>query len=427
MTMTRQSQTPPPEDHEDHPLIVGIDWADAEHVVCLIDPAGRSHIQTLQQSPEAIHEWATRLQRQFPGRKIAIALEQRTGALIHTLMKYESLVLYPINPKQLARYREALSPCGSKDDPTDAALLAQFLKHHAQQLRPWKPEDVVTRKLARLVELRRKLVEERTRTAQQLTSILKLYFPLMLSLFPNNLARTAALLKRWPTLAKLRRAHPKTLRAFLKQHRIANAERQTQLINTIRAAMPLTTDAAIVEPNALFVRSLAERSGQLTKAIGQFDEQIAELVAQHADQALFRALPGAGDALVPRLIVAFGSDRDRYESAEEIQCQSGIAPVTRQSGKTRRVSRRYACPKFLRQTFHEFAGYSRIGSPWAKAFYNRKRAAGFHHHAAVRALAYKWIRIIFHLWKTRTLYDENVYIRQLKKRNSPLGKFLETT
>lgn len=407
-------------------VIVGIDWANAEHVLCLIEPDGRSEIDTLQQSPETIDEWAAQLQRRFPGKTIAIALEQSKGALIYALMKYKHFLLYPINPKQLARYREALHPSGGKDDPTDAALLAQFLQHHAGQLRPWKPDTTATRTLAGYTELRRKIVEERKRLGQQLTSRLKLYFPLLAQLFPRNIERTAALLKRWGTLAQLKRAHPNTLRTFLKQQGLRNVQKQTELIETIRAAVPLTTDAAIVEPNALFAQLLAKQIEQLNQTIGQFDKQIAELVAEHDDAALYRILPGAGDALVPRLIVALGSDRDRYQLAEEISCHSGIAPVTRQSGKTRHVSRRYACPKFLRQTFHEFADQARKWSAWSKAFYNMKRAAGFHHHAAVRALAYKWIRIIFRLWKTHTLYDENVYIKQLKKRNSPVIKFLET-
>lgn len=407
-------------------VIVGIDWADAEHVVCLIQADGRGEIDTLEQSPEVIDAWAADLQRRFPGKTIAVALEQSKGALMYALMKYEHILPYPINPKQLARYREALHPSGGKDDPTDAALLAQFLKHHASQLRPWKPDTTATRKLAAYAEFRRKIVEERKRLTQQLTSRLKQYFPLAAQLFPRNLERTAALVKRWSTLTKLRRAHPRTLRDFLKQQGMRNDERRTELIETIRAAVPLTTDAAIVEPNAMFAESLAKQIEQVNKTIDQFDEQIAELVAAHDDAALYRALPGAGAALVPRLIVALGSDRGRYGSAEEIQCYSGIAPVTRQSGKTRHVSRRYACPKFLRQTFHEFADHARKWSRWAKAFYEMKRSAGCKHHAAVRALAYKWIRIIYHLWKTHTLYDENVYIEQLKKRNSPVINFLET-
>lgn len=407
-------------------IVAGIDWADAEHVVCLLDPEGRSRIESLRQSPEAIDEWAAELQRRFPGRTIAVAVEQTRGALMHALMKYDFFRLYPVNPKQLARYRESLSPAGGKGDPGDAALLAQFLRHYAEKLRPWKPDDVATRRLARLVELRRKLVEERKRTSQQLLSALKQYFPQATSFWPRHLERTAALVKRWPSLARLRRAHPKTLRAFLREHHIINTETQTEFIEAVRGATPLTKDPAIVEPNALYAESLAERIAQLNGAVDDFDERIAELVAEHDDAPLFRSFSGAGDALVPRLIVAFGSDRERHETADSVQCQSGTAPVTRQSGKTRRVSRRYACPKFLKQTFHEFADHARKWSRWAKAFYKMKRAAGFRHHAAVRALAYKLIRILFRCWKTRTLYDEDHHIAQLRRRNSPVLQFLET-
>ncbi len=195
----------------------------------------------------------------------------------------------------------------------------------------------------------------------------------------------------------------------------------------MRAAVPLTRDNAIVETNAVYAQMLARQIQDLIKTIEQLDETINAETEKHPDRKIFRALPGAGDALVPRLIAAFGTDRDRYESAEEIQCLSGIAPVTRQSGKTRHVSRRYACPKFLKQTFHEFADHARKWSRWSAAYYRRKREAGYKHNAAVRALAFKWIRIMFQLWKTNTIYNETQYIDQLKKRNSPLVKFIETT
>ena len=256
-------------------VIVGIDWADSDHVVCVIGPDGRLEIGTLEQSPEAIDEWAAALKRRFPGRTIAVALEQSKGPLIHALMKYEHILLYPINPKQLARYREALSPSGGKDDPTDAALLAQFLQHHSGQLRPWKPDTTATRKLAGYTELRRKIVEERKRLNQQLTSRLKLYFPLLASLFPRNIERTAALVKRWPTLAKLRRVHPKVLRTFLQQQGVRNDPKRTEIIEAIRAAVQLTTDEAIVEPSALFAVSLAKQIEQLNQTVSRFDEQIA--------------------------------------------------------------------------------------------------------------------------------------------------------
>ena len=410
-------------------VIIGIDWADRQHVVCLIEPGGRTACRTLDQDPDDIADWVHELQQRFPGHTLAIALEQSRGALVHALLAFEGLRLYPINPKQLARYREAVYPSGGKNDPRDAELLARFLQHHRDQLRVWEPDSPETRRLAHLAELRRRLVDERKSVTLRLGSILKLYFPLIITLFGKTLHGDLVLdlLRRWPTLAELKRPHPKTLREFFAEHAIRHEERQTELIDAIRSATPLTRDAALIEPHALFVQSLVRQLEELNRAIAQFDEELQRAVARHPDEPLFRVLPGAGDALVPRLIVAFGSDRDRDESAEQIQAYSGIAPVIRQSGKSRSVIRRYACPKFLRQTFHEFADHARQWSAWSKAFYALKRATGMKHHAAVRALAFKWIRILFHLWKTRTTYSETQYLNLLQQKNSPLIQYLQTT
>jgi hypothetical protein len=125
--------------------------------------------------------------------------------------------------------------------------------------------------------------------------------------------------------------------------------------------------------------------------------------------------------LVPRLIVAFGTRRERYDTAFQMQCYSGIAPVKEASGNSRWVHFRRSCPKFLRQTFHEFAFLSTRSSVWAKAYYDRQREQDQSHPAAIRALAYKWIRIIFRCWKERQPYDEQIYLQSLQKRRSPLG------
>ncbi len=134
--------------------------------------------------------------------------------------------------------------------------------------------------------------------------------------------------------------------------------------------------------------------------------KLARLMAEHPDAALFQGLPGAGAALAPRLLVAFGADRQRCTGPGDVQTYSGIAPVTRRSGRSSSVHRRTACPRFLRQTFHEFAGHSVPRSAWTGAYYRQQRARGRGHHAAVRSLAFKWIRVIYRCWKERTPYDE---------------------
>jgi transposase len=408
---------------------IGIDWADQEHLVHLIEPGGRTSGRTLAQDPDEIAQWIGELRQRFPGCTLAIALEQSRGALMHALLGLDGIELYPLNPKQLARYREALDPSGGKTDSRDAELIARFLCHHRDQLRVWRPDTPETRRLAHLAEFRRRLVDERKSITLRLGSLLKLYFPLILHLFGRNLhsALVLELLRRWPALKELQRAHPKTLRAFFAEHAIRQEQKQTELIDAIRQATPLTQDAAVIDSHALYVQSLARQLVELNQAVDQFDEELSQAVAQHDDAPIFRSLPGAGDALVPRLIAAFGSDRERYDSAAELQTQSGIAPVTKRSGKSCVIVRRHACPKFLRQTFHEFANCARQWSAWSRAFYDMKRAAGMRHHAAVRALAFKWIRILFRLWKTRTTYSEKDYLQHLQQKHSPLIKFLPNT
>src|SRR5439155_7495106 len=158
----------------------------------------------------------------------------------------------------------------------------------------------------------------------------------------------------------------------------------------------------------------------LLKTLEQFDQQIAKVFQQHPDRPIFEALPGAGPVLAPRLLASMGSERERFPQPGNLQCLSGVAPVTKQSGGKCCIHRRYLCPKFLRQSFHEYAKESILHSRWAAAYYGQQRSKGCHHHTAVRALAYKWQRIIWKCWQSRTASQEAIYEAALKKSKSPL-------
>jgi transposase len=415
-------------DSKQHPAVcIGIDWADQEHALCLIDPAHpeRPEHQQLPQQPEAIEAWVAGLRERFPGQAIAICLEQSKGALIHALMKHECLVLYPINPKQLARFRDALSPSGAKDDPADAELLALFWQHHHEHLRAWRPDDSKTRQLAILVEDRRRLVERRVELTNGLKDRLKQYFPLALEMLGSLDSPLACdFLLRFGSLAQLQAASPEEIADVYRSGRCWHPQLIAARLEKVSQAVPLTEDSAIVTGGEMLVRSLSEQLQVVLAAIARYEVQIKELMQRHDDAALFESLPGAGDALAPRLLVAFGSDRERFDSAQQVQEYAGIAPVTRRSGKQCVVSQRWACNKFLKQTFHEFAHHSYRRCVWAQAYYRLQRDRGKNHQAAIRALAFKWIRILHRCWKTRTCYDELVYYEKLRKRNSPLLKYI---
>ena len=340
---------------------------------------------------------------------------------MHALMQYEFLVLYPVNPKALARYREAFHPSGAKDDPTDAALLLDLVRTHRAQLRPWRPDTVTARKLQLLCEHRRKLVNLRGGLTNRLTSLLKQYFPQALDWVGALDSRQACdFLRRWPTLAAVQRARPATIRRFYQQHNCRLATVIARRLDQIATAQPLTTDPAIVDTFALAVQSYATQLRPLLEAIAVFDTQIAAVFATHPDQALFASFPGAGPVCAPRLAAAFGTDRTRWAAATELQSHAGIAPVTERSGKACWVHHRLACPKFLKQTFHEYADQSIRFSAWARRYYDQQRSRGNDHHAALRSLAFKWMRILFRCWQDRTPYDEATYVAALRRHGSPL-------
>jgi len=401
---------------------VGIDWADKEHRIVLEEAAtGRRVWMAVGQSAEELHEWLTGLRSRYMGRRVAMALEQSRGALFYALNRYEFIDLYPVNPKTLARYRDALRPSGAKDDPDDAALVLELLLRHRDRLRLWKADDARTRQLRLLVEYRRKLVDDRTALLNQLTQLLKESFPQALR-WAGGLDTKQAFdfLLRWPTLAAVRQARTQQLRAFYRTHS-HSAEHIEKQIDAIRTAIPLIDDPAIVAACSTMILAIAGQLRVLRESIAQFDRSIDELFAHHQDASIFQSFPNAGAVLAPRLAVAFGTDRDRYSAAVEVAQWSGIAPVTRRSGGSMIVCSRWACPKFLKQTFHEYARVSIAASPWARAFYDQQRLRGATHHAAVRALAYRWIRIMFRCWKDRVPYHELTYQQSLRRRGSPLA------
>ena len=405
--------------------LVAIDWADKKHAVSLYDPATGERAQTIvKHTPQALQEWALSLRARFPAAPIAVCLEQSRGPLIYALLKYDFFVLFPINPVTLAKYRAAFSPALGKDDPSDADYLLDLLQHHRDRLRPWRPDDEKTRTLRLLVEQRRRLVNDGTRTTNRLTMLLKSYFPQVLDWF-SELRRLIVcdFLDRWPTLEAVQRARPDTVNKFLRSHHSVQRHTNQRRLTEIKTAVPLTNDAAVLNSSQLIVKVLTAQLRTTIKALSELDRHIEALCLTHQDYELFTALPGSGKVYAARLTAALGSDRTRWPTPEDLLCFSGVAPAIERSGKQSWTRWRYFCPKFFRQSFVEYAEASIQHSFWARAYYSMQRDKGKGHNAAVRALAFKWIRIIWKCWQTHTPYNEVVYLERLRKTGSPLLKF----
>ncbi len=402
--------------------LIGIDWSDAKHDICLVETAtGTQELSVVKHTPEALNEWAHALRARFGGAQIAVCLEQSRGSLIYALLKYDFLVLYPINPQMLSRFREAFTPSRAKDDPTDAAYLVELLVHHRERLKAWQPDDERTRTLQFMVEHRRRLVGDQTRISNRLTALLKGYFPQVLQWFPDiRTVMVCDFLLRWSSLDALKGVRRATLEKFFRSHNSLRTETVEKRLAAIKTAVPLTTDKAVVNSSVMMVKALASQMKATLSAIKEFDREIEALCRVHEDFEVFASLPGAGKVYASRLLTAIGSNRERWATADELLCFSGVAPVIERSGKSSWTRWRYFCPKFTRQAFVEYAGESIRHSQWAQAFYVAQKEKGKSHQAAVRALAYKWIRIIFRCWQAKTRYDEARYVECLRKKGSKL-------
>jgi transposase len=402
---------------------IGLDWADTHHDLWL-QPAdgGKPEHLIVEQQPEALHPWIAQLRARFKNQPVAFAIETSRGPVLSALLAYDFITIFPINSKALSSYRDAFRVSGAKDDRSDALLLEQYLRHYMDQLKALCPDTVLTRQLAGLVEKRRGLVDLRTQLVNQWHAELKMYYPLapiLLDKLTTPLA--AAFPKKWPTLEALQKAGVHKVRAFFYGHHCRGAEKLQARLDALANAVALTTDPALLVPASLTVQTLAGLLEVLHDSIATLEQEIETAMDAHPDAPIFRSFPGAGPALAPRLLVAFGTQRDRFQSAKEVQQLYGIAPAIRASGQSHLVHMRFRCPKFGKQSFHENAGQACKKEPWARAYYDHQRQSK-KHHAAVRAVAFKLMRIYFVCWRDRKTYDRNAYLSSLEKRGSTLLK-----
>ena len=399
---------------------IGLDWGHHEHAFVLQERAGPLTEGTLPHSAESLHTWRRDLEKRFGGQPVALAIEASRGAVIHALVQYPWLTIYPINPVTSARYRRAFTPSGASDDLPDARVLLELVRDHAAKLRPLETQDPQTLKLAGLVEARRDTVDRRTQILNPLTSLLRNYSP-------QALARVGELdtdlavdfLSRWPDLIRLKAVQPGVLKRCYDAHHLRRPERLEPRLKFIQPAVALTPEDARVSGAVLPRRCLLDQRRAFRKHVAILDTEIKTVFAAPPEAALFRDLPGAGPALAPRLGVAFGTIRPLSPEPASLQKHAGVAPVREKSGQSLWTHWRGLAPVFLRQTRVEWAGQTVRYSAWAKAYYQRMKAKGKGHHAILRARAFQWIRILWKCWQTPTPYDEARYLKQLVHRKSP--------
>ncbi len=394
-------------------LLVGIDWADAEHVYCMMDETGATLASgSIPHTPEGLATLFSEIRTRARGPKeVAVALEISQGLLVSALLE-QGFVVYAINPKAVDRHRERFRVAGSKSDLRDAWVLATLLRTDRALYQPLLPDSEPAQELRVLTRDRAELVRTRTMFSNQLTACLKAYFPAFLDLFGDPDRPVAlAVLQQWPTPAALRRASVKRLEAFLRQHHQPAAAAKARELHARLTQPAFQVTPVILRTKARLAQTLGHQLRALAEEIAAYDAEIRRVVRTHPDGELYLSLPGAGDLLAARMVGELGDNRDRYRDAAIAQSAAGTAPVTRASGTTRIVHIRRACIHPLRETMWHFAFATLKHCTWAHTYYLRARNRGKKHAEAVRLLGNVWLRIIIAMRRHHRSYDEAIFLK----------------
>jgi transposase len=402
-------------------IYVGIDWADDHHDVAITDDSAKtlSQFQISHDSSgfAALHGQLAKF-KQSPD-QILIALETSRGLLVHELLRSGYLV-YAVNPKAVNRYKDRYVLSKAKSDALDALALAHLLRtdrHRFKALRPF-PEDY--RLLDRLCQDLRKLVEEKSRISNQITSVLKEFYPIALELFSLDSNIGIAFLRAFPDPQVLSTCKKRTLEAFLRKHSYSRPQKLEELWKLIQRPS-LHPDPVVLKAGRFRLLALLDQLIPLREHLALYEKEVKAILDKLPEAKSISSLPGVGDRLAPELTAALGpkgsDSQSRFQCAEEIMNLSGCAPVTRESGKWKTVSFRYACVKNLRRTFRDWAFASLEQSVWARAYYDFYKAMNMPHSTILRNLGKKWARILFALWSQGAIYNEALYIQSLRDHN----------
>ena len=411
-------------------VYIGWDWADKKHDVCLRLPGQKSgDHKIIDNTPEAVHGFLKDIHTQFPRQQIVLAIESSRSALLPIFEQYASwLTLYSINPATAAKYREVFHPSKVKTDALDCSLLADIVIAHPDKLFIHIPQDAQTLEIETMVEDRRKLVDRRTAIANELKSRLKSYFPQALDFISDATTHpfAAAFLLKWACLEALQKSKPQDIRRFYRANRRQLTEKLQALLVQLPTFQSPSQKTCRIEPAVFFVQILSKELDCLHTAISAYDKRIAVRVSEHPTLPLIESLPGAGATLQARLVAVLGrpdalqaSGNSPYRNADDLAILTGIAPVVRRSGKSSVTLCRKAFSHFSHQTFMEFSKQSIVFGQWANAYHQFKESQGWKYWRIVRALAYKWIRILVAVLKSGIAYDEALYVKQLREKNCP--------
>jgi transposase len=388
----------------------GIDWASADHAVCVIDEHAKVlHRAMVAHTRDGLAELVRALRRFGPPAHLPVAIERPSGLLVDTLVEAGFQVV-PIHPNAVKASRPRYAAAQSKTDLGDAFMLADLLRTDGHRFHPLRPPSDEIRALRALVRTRDDLVAERVGLANQLRALLDRFWPGAGAIFADVDSPIAlAFLRRFPTPQSAERLGEKRLAAFLARHAYCGRRPARELLERLRKAPSGHVGDLEVDASGELVLALVAVLDPLVAQIQRLTAAVEHALETHPDGRIVMSFPRTGRVNAAQILAELGDDRHRFVSEEHLAAEAGVAPVTKASGKSRAVSFRWACNKRLRQAVVCFADNSRHDSAWAAGVYRRARARGCDHPHATRVLARAWLRVLWRCWADRKPYNPGLH------------------
>lgn len=380
---------------------VGIDWGNEHHQVAVMNAEGKVISEW-----RIRHDWTgfQRLHDQLSTlTDVKINIERSDGLLVDDLV-HHGYAIFVTTPRITASQR----PRSSKDDREDARILARLLRNDHPEVRPLIRHSSTVEALRQLVRALEQAQREEIRLGNRLREVLQAYYPTAIKLFSSVTTGIAlAFIKAYPTPKQAKALTLAELETFLRRNRYNHMARLNILYQRLQKPTPEAAVTVGVQSQAL---GLVHMLQVVIRQVSQLKRELKRTFASHPESDWWASLPGAGELTAPRLLAWIGDNRDAYPTAEVLQAVAGTSPITRQSGKQRKVHFRWACHKPLRSAISDFAHNSVEHSGWAKSYLYSQLERGHFQHRAYRALANRWIRILWTLWQRREAYDEAKHV-----------------
>ena len=397
-------------------VTAGVDWAKDNHAVCVLDGDGEPIERfTVTHTKAGLTRLNTILDRHGVDE---IGIERGDGPVVDALLAAGRTV-FVVPPSQVKALRRRYGSAGNKDDRFDAYVLADTVRTDRRRLTPLLLDNPTTVALRKLCRARKDLVAHRVAATNQLRAHLQTALPAVVDLFADlDSTISMRFITRFTSQDALDWLSPKRLAAWLSSVGYCGRTDPAVLHTRITAAAR-GADGDHGRALAGITHAYLTTIQAITAQIEALAQQITEALTVHPDRQIFTSLPRSGTVRAARLLAEIGDARGRFPTPASLACLAGVAPSTRESGKARVVTFRWAVDKQLRDAICDFAGDSRHSNPWAADLYRRARARGHDHPHCVRILARAWLDIIWKCWTTNTTYnpDRHRALQRLLNQN----------